>query len=533
MEDDELVRRALAGDVAAFTDLVRRHQGMAFGYALANLRDFQLAEDATQEAFVAAYFALATLAEPRRFPAWLRGIVRHQCGRLRRRRRLATVALEAGARLPDRGPTPHQFVEENDGVAPILAALDALPAALRAVAVLAYAQGYAQREIAAFLALPATTVNNRLAAARRHLREGRQSMTNDAFGPHALPEDFAAQVGAIVRTRGPLIEARFAPDAQPAVLNGLTLGAAPGAAALATSVIQHLPDGEVRGLVLAPLTDPGAGIRLGAAITDTARPLDAAADVATIAAALAALRPAPGDPPTVLETGIKVLDLLCPFPRRGLVGLFGDKGAGKAVLLAELLRNITGPEARLTIATFIQAGEEVAFFQPYVQASSAQVAACYLPADQAAALATADVAAQLDAHLALSKELVALRLFPAVDPASARSRLLDPAIVGEEHYRVAAATRALLAAYPESAAPGDDVSAHRARKLRRFLSQPLFIAADYAHIPGAFVSRAETVRGCAAILRGDHDDRPEGDLYMIGPIGQAGVRNERGDDAGA
>src|SRR4051794_15761008 len=162
MASEESIERATQGDVASFTELVGRYQGMAFGYALSLLRDFHLAQDATQEAFVAAYFGLATLDDPGKFPSWLRGIVRHQCARFLRRRQVATVTLDTAQTVMGREPPPDCQIEERDGVAAILAAIDALPETLRAVTILFYLEERSQREIAAFLALPVTTVNNRL-----------------------------------------------------------------------------------------------------------------------------------------------------------------------------------------------------------------------------------------------------------------------------------------------------------------------------------------------------------------------------------
>src|SRR3954453_14868333 len=145
MASEECIERATQGDVAALTELVGRYQGMAFGYALSLLRDFHLAQDATQEAFVAAYFGLATLDDPGKFPSWLRGIVRHQCARFLRRRQVMTVALDAARAVAAPEAPPERQIEERDGVATILAAIDALPEVLRAVTILYYLEDRSQR----------------------------------------------------------------------------------------------------------------------------------------------------------------------------------------------------------------------------------------------------------------------------------------------------------------------------------------------------------------------------------------------------
>jgi RNA polymerase sigma factor (sigma-70 family) len=527
MASEERIDRAMQGDVAAFTDLVGRYQGMAFGYALALLRDFHLAQDATQEAFVAAYFGLGTLDDPGKFPSWLRGIVRHQCARFLRRRQVATVALDTARTAATPELPPDRQVEERDGVAAILAAIDALPEALRAVTILFYLEERSQREIAAFLALPVTTVNNRLHAARKRLKEGRLAMTRDAFAQHGLPADFAARVGQIVRARGPLIEARFAPDAPPPVFSALIIADPARGVDRTASVIQHLPDGLTRAIILAAPGSPAADLAAGTTITDTAQPVERPTDAETVRAAIALLGMTTGTA-ELLETGIKVIDLLCPFPQRGTIGLFGDMGVGKAVLIGELQQNLSAPDLRLAIVTFIQSGDEVTFFQPYSTPSTDTLQALYIAADQPAALASPDLTAALDAIVYLTRDLAVLGLFPAVDHLASTSRLLTPAIVGAEHYRVAQEVRALLQQYPESASSEGDQLATRARRLRRFLSQAMFIAEPYTHVPGEFVRREDTVRGCAAILRGDYDHLPEAAFVRIGRVEQAVEKGSAG-----
>jgi F-type H+-transporting ATPase subunit beta len=201
-------------------------------------------------------------------------------------------------------------------------------------------------------------------------------------------------------------------------------------------------------------------------------------------------------------------------------------GVGKAVLIAELQHNLSVPDQRLALVTFIQSGEEVTFFQPYPVASSGTFQALYIAADQPAALASPDLPATFDAVVHLVRDLAVLGLFPAVDHIHSTSRLLTPAIVGEEHYRVAQEVRALLQQHPESAVDEGDQLAGRARRLRRFLSQAFFTAEPFTQVPGEFVRREETVRGCAAILRGDYDHLPEAAFVRIGRVEQA-VENAR------
>ena len=501
------------GDVAHFTALVLRHQEMAFGYALAILRDSHLAQDATQEAFIAAYFGLDGLRDPAKFPQWLRGIVRHQCWRILRRRRIATVALDEASAVPIAGRSIEEETETREGLRAILAALDALPEALRLPTILFYVGEHSQREIAAFLDLPITKVNNRIHAARQLLKERRTIMPQDDTTRHPLPAGFAATVGQIVRRRGALIEARFLASVPP-VLNGLALGSG-DADAPTVSVIQHLPGGVVRGIL-----DRDAPLAADAALSDTGQPSARATTPGTLAAIVATLD-APATTDDLLETGIKALDLLCPLPRQGTIAILGDMAVGKAVLDAELVQNLTDTAHQLTIVICLQPGVEVPFHQPHVQASTDTVQQLVVAIDQEALLAAPELDSAFAAHIYLTRELAALRFYPAVDPARSDSRLLTPAIVGAEHHRVALAVRDLLARYPEATEATDvraDSPEGRARRLRRFLTQPFFLAEPFTHVPGERVPRAETVRGCEAILAGEYDALPEEAFYFIGRI---------------
>jgi len=507
--------------VETFTALVARHQAMAFGYALTILRDVQLAQDATQEAFIAAYFGLPTLAAPDTFTQWLRGIVRHQCWRILRRRRVATVTLDAAHEIPSRTRGPEDATVEREGLQALLDTLDTLPETLRLPAILRYVGEHSQREIATFLDLPVTTVNNRLHAARQLLKHRRGAMSDAHTVRHPLPDDFAANVGRLIRTRGALIEARFTPATLPPVLNTLALDPG-GPAASTASVIQHLPGGIARGIIDGGVgTDPA--VPDGAPVADTGRASERTLTPRALGAAIAALAAAT-PPPAFLETGIKAVDLLCPLPRDGAIALLGDMGVGKAVLIAEMMGNVAGTAHRLIIVTCVQPGAEVPFFRPHVQPSTGTVQNLTVAIDQAALLAADELGTTFAAHISLTRTLAALGFYPALDPLRSDSRLLDPAIVGAEHCRVARAACALLTAYPEAAHPTDrrpGSPEQRARRLRRFLSQPFTIAEPFTMLPGERVPREETVRGCAAIMRGDHDDLPEAAFAQIGRIEQA------------
>src|SRR5665811_2015247 len=221
MNVSELVTKAKMGDVDAFTELVRRYQAMAFGYAYSRIGDFHLAEDAVQQAFIAAWHGLPRLKQPERFGGWLRSIVRFECSHLLRARRLQLSINDAQGILESEEPA--QLVEEQEDLDRVIAAVNNLAETEREVTILYYIHDHSQREVAEFLNLPVTTVNNRLRSARNHLKEGRSlTMANEALKEHRLPKEFASRIGEIVRSQGPIVDARFAPEQRPRVLSELS-----------------------------------------------------------------------------------------------------------------------------------------------------------------------------------------------------------------------------------------------------------------------------------------------------------------------
>jgi len=187
------VVRAQEGDAAAYETLVARFQDMAYGYAYALLGDFQMAQDAAQEAFIEAYRCLPALREPIAFPSWFKRIVFKWCDRLTRGQRAVPMPAEALDRRPAGVPGPAQTAEARDLRASVLEAVRHLPDREREVTALYYIDGYSQQEIAAFLGIPTTTVKNRLYTARKRLKERMLDMIRDTLGSNALPESFTEE----------------------------------------------------------------------------------------------------------------------------------------------------------------------------------------------------------------------------------------------------------------------------------------------------------------------------------------------------
>ena len=332
----------------------------------------------------------------------------------------------------------------------------------------------------------------------------------------------------------------------------------------------------------------------------------------------------------MLETGIKVVDLLCPYQKGGKIGLFGGAGVGKTVLIQELIHNIatehggysvfTGvgertregndlyyemkesgvidkttmvfgqmnepPGARMRVALtgltmaeyfrdkggkdvllfidnifrFTQAGSEVSAllgrmpsavgYQPTLQTemgalqeritstkngSITSVQAVYVPADDLTDPAPATTFAHLDATTVLERSIAELGIYPAVDPLASTSRILDPRIIGQEHFEVARGVQEILQKYKElqdiiailgmdELSDDDKLVVNRARKVQRFLSQPFFVAGQFTGLEGKYVPIAETVRGFKEILEGKHDDVPESYFLNAGSIDEVRAR---------
>ncbi len=456
----------------------------------------------------------------------------------------------------------------------------------------------------------------------------------------------AGSTGFIVQVIGPVLDIRFENSTLPNIYNAIRIPTRTdsGESVITAEVMQHLgndtvrcvamssTDGLVRGM---EAIDTGDAIKvpvgkevLGRIFNVLGEPVDKKGGV-TPSDMYPIHRPAPSfeeqRPSTeILETGIKVVDLLAPYAKGGKIGLFGGAGVGKTVLIMELIRNIatehggysvfTGvgertregndlwhdmndsgviektamvfgqmnepPGARMRVGLtgltmaeyfrdqmgqdvllfidnifrFVQAGSEVSAllgripsavgYQPTLatdvgalqeriasttKGSITSVQAVYVPADDLTDPAPATTFAHLDATTVLSRDIVAMGIYPAVDPLDSTSRILDPKIVGEEHYSVARRVQEILQRNKElqdiiailgmDELPEEDkLIVYRARKIQRYLSQPFFIGEQFTGYKGKYVPLKETIRGFKEIIDGKMDNIPESAFYMKGNI---------------
>ena len=451
------------------------------------------------------------------------------------------------------------------------------------------------------------------------------------------------KTGKLTQIIGAVLDIKFPEGGLPEINDAVNVPLEDGKK-LVVEVAQHLGDDTVRCIAMGP-TD---GLKRGMTAEATGGPISVPVGEATLGRMFNVLgepideKPAPTgvqyDPihrkapsfeeqstaTEILETGIKVVDLLCPYQKGGKIGLFGGAGVGKTVLIQELITNIaqehggysvfTGvgertregndlyyemiesgvidkttmvfgqmnepPGARMRVGLtgltmaenfrdrsgkdvllfidnifrFTQAGSEVSAllgrmpsavgYQPTLQTemgalqeritstkkgSITSVQAVYVPADDLTDPAPANTFAHLDATTVLARSIAELGIYPAVDPLESTSRILDPHIVGEEHYRVARSVQGLLQRYKElqdiiailgmdELSEEDKLVVNRARKVQRFLSQPFHVAEQFTGLPGKYVPVSETIRGFQEILDGKHDSIPENYFLNAGSI---------------
>jgi F-type H+-transporting ATPase subunit beta len=449
-------------------------------------------------------------------------------------------------------------------------------------------------------------------------------------------------VGKVAQVIGPIVDIKFNEEEIPELLNAIEIYK--NDEKIVVEVAQHIGNDLVR-CVSMGVTD---GLVRGMEARDTGHPIQVPVGRQTLGRVFNVLgetidgkgpltntttdsihKPAPSfeeqdTSNEILETGIKVVDLIAPYAKGGKIGLFGGAGVGKTVLIQELINNIATehgglsvfagvgersregndlynemiqsgvidktalvfgqmnepPGARMRVALtgltmaeyfrdqeaqdvllfidnifrFTQAGSEVSAllgrlpsavgYQPTLaiemgqlqeritstkRGSITSVQAVYVPADDLTDPAPATTFAHLDATTVLSRSIAELGIYPAVDPLDSSSRMLDPKIVGEEHYQVARGVQEILQKYKDlqdiiailgmdELSDEDKLVVNRARKVQRFLSQPMHVAVEFTGIEGKYVPIRETVRGFKEILEGKHDDIPEMAFFMAGTI---------------
>ncbi len=463
------------------------------------------------------------------------------------------------------------------------------------------------------------------------------------------------KVGKISQVIGAVVDLEFPEGQLPSIRNSVRIKDPSRAAEeeLIVEVAQQLGDNIVRciamdgteGLVRGmEAIDTGDSIRvpvgepsLGRILNVVGRPVDEGGEVKA-ETYYPIHRPAPtfADQSTdveLLETGVKVIDLLIPFPKGGKMGLFGGAGVGKTVILMEMINNIAkqhggksvfagvgertregndlylemkeagvlpnaalvygqmneppGARARVALTALTAAeyfrdeqGEDVLLFidnifrftqanmevsallgrmpsavgyQPTLgtdlgelqeritsthKGSITSVQAIYVPADDLTDPAPATTFSHLDGTLVLSRQIAELGIYPAVDPLDSTSRILDPNVLGTEHYQTARQVQMILQRYKdlqdiiailgmEELSDEDKLTVARARRIQRFLSQPFHVAEQFTGIPGAYVKTEETVRAFKEILEGKHDELPENAFYLVGTIEEAKEKAEK------
>jgi RNA polymerase sigma factor (sigma-70 family) len=532
MDYEQQVRRASGGDVKAFVDLTRQFQHMAFGAALALVNDFHQAEDVVQEAFVAAWSALPSLADPAAFPGWLRGIVRHQAFRVLRKRTLRTVPLVEAEDLPGEEVLADRLLEQRRQSAMALAAIAGLPARLREPATLFFIHQCSHQDIAVFLGLSVATVNNRLHAARSKLKERMLVMVNETFHAHALPDDFANRIGRLIEARGALVEALFNPDAPPDVLTELAVSDEANRRAVAVQVIQPPSGGLVRGIALSPADALPRGSTVLSSGNQSDTPVNLH-ELGQILPQLAGLSPITTGTARLLETGIKVIDVMCPLIAGGNAMIAGEL-CNPTYTLYELTHRLKDSPDGLKLFALLQVWRDAppGFSFPaslkeegLADIPCGAVQQFFLRAEDgpwtASRLSLLD---PFDVVIRHSRELARARVYPPVDVVMSRSRLFQTTAVSVEHVAIAERVRqviaALWAADPHAGHGADALMLERALKLQNYFTQPFFVAWRWDERHGTTVSLAEALQTCRDILDGRYDNLPADAFYFSGGISE-------------
>jgi RNA polymerase sigma factor (sigma-70 family) len=544
MDHGRLVRLAGGGDVRAFVELTKRFQHFAFGSALALVHDFEQAEDVVQESFLAAWSALPSLADPAAFPGWLRGIVRHHAFRVLRRRRPETLPLSDADQVPDKGAAPDEQLGNRQQAAAALAAIAALPISLREPATLFFVHECSHQDIATFLNLSVATVNNRLHAARTQLKERTLTMITQELQAHGLPNDFANRIGRLIETRGSVVDALFDPAAMPDILAELAVSDEANRRAVNVQVVQRRGAGIVRGVANSPIE----ALPRGSTVLNSghhARTPFNTTQFEQLVRQLVSPSSGTAGLPKLLETGIKVIDVMCPLVAGGTLAIATDIGAGVMVMMEELVRRLSGgcdplsifvmmpppsPEWPYSLEPGFSHAEQLRK-EGYSEGTVGAVQTFFLCAEEGPWTAQRLVTlASADVVIRLSRERGQAKVHPAVDVLASRSRLLEMKAADAENVMIADRVRKALASLlvtPSESKPCDDhMLFERALKVQNYFTQPFYCAEPYTNRSGASVSAAEAVRTCAEILNGQHDCVPVEAFYFS--AGMAEIKGNTG-----
>jgi RNA polymerase sigma factor (sigma-70 family) len=553
----DLVRRTRAGDRGAFTGLVQAYQNLALGYAYSMLGDFHQAQDVVQDAFLIAYERLDQLDSPETFAGWLRGIVRYRCLRSFRSGDRHFVTLVGMEDLVSDPPALDDEIQKHQERDLLLDAIKDLPEEQRTVVTLYYLQERSQKDVAEFLEIPVTIVNNRLHEARRHLQGSLLDMAPDTFRKRRFSEEFAKNIGRIVSIEGALAQTRFKRGNEPTLFDVLGSKTESGKAGGNLVVVQRLKDG--RQFRCVTTGDVGHNADLYPIGMDRAGDLADKFKSATlpeesvIDLARQFRRQESGK---VVHTGIKVIDLLCPIRANGVIGVFGQSNTGQPVLLMELQNRHEHIQGNL--AAFLFVGWRHASilrtmldverdFPADVNGNVQNVWIIHGRAGDPHYVKSADY---LDARLFFSRTKAHRGLLPAIEPIYCKSNALDPDCVGADHYDVAQQALSCLRraheltldpeflelmvfeAFEAARKRYSQFMAHRlaeldgkdrqiverARRLESFLTQPFYVAEPYSKREGVSVSIADTINGARRILAGEFDDTDPDALVWRGAI---------------
>jgi len=541
------IAKVKEGDVQAFTQLVQQYQNLAFGYAFSILKDFHRAQDAVQEAFIVAYYQIPKLEEPEAFPGWLKGIVRHQCYRFLRGKANKWVSLDSIEDKADEDAQLDLKLSEKEQRSAVLEAISSLSDRQREVISLFYIEENSQKDVAAFLEMSVSDVNNCLHAARKTLKERMNHMADQKFKANALPKDFAEGIGKIIKIQGNIIDVEVDPSLKPLIFDDFKAGKK-GASRI--TVVQRLKNGRVRCLVSGEFNELKANTKIQNESENSFPTLDEE----SIQEAIAGIGTKNQDHRGIFETGIKVIDLLCPFPKNGNVGMIGGYGAGRTAVLAELYKKFLKDKAELSIFFFVSPMEANTLStmlerEPDLATDEGgPLQTAWLITPQAAEPDFAKNATYLESRPFFSPVMASQGRWPAIDPLYSYSELLKESIVGEEHYQTAIQVKELLEKEAElmkdpvffeylaigakqkakeransfpsqrikELSKSEQVLVSRATKLRNFLTQPFFVTEHFTKVKGVTVSLQETIVVCRKIISGEMDAVSEKSFLYVG-----------------